>query len=250
MAAVEEDTRFTRCSHNDPRCSAATPCVTHGLWNALSDATGQFLSSVSLVDVIAGGRYSAGSKLASFAAKATGKRTYLDYNATAPLRPEAKAAMIAALDAVGNPSSVHAEGRRARSVIESARESVALLVGAKPSEIVFTSGATEANAWALAQRWGTIFTSGTEHDSVLAPARNSAADVVMLPLDPRGVVKVEGVAELLSSRTFAGPAVVALQLANNETGIIQPIVEIAELGACSRDRRSHRRRAGRRPHAD
>ena len=96
MAAVEEDTRFTRCSHNDPRCSAATPCVTHGLWNALSETTGEFLSSVSLADVIMGGRYSARSGLTSFPPRGAGKRTYLDYNATAPLRPEAKAAMVAA----------------------------------------------------------------------------------------------------------------------------------------------------------
>ena len=143
MDAVEEDTRFTRCSHNDPRCSAATPCVTHGLWNALSEATGRFLSSVSLADVVADGRYSArsGSAVVFGLCASTVRRTYLDYNATAPLRPEAKAAMIDALDIVGNPSSVHAEGRRARAMIEAARESVARLVGAKPSEIVFTSGA-------------------------------------------------------------------------------------------------------------
>lgn len=229
MEAVEEDTRFTRCSHNDPRCSAATPCVTHGLWNALSEATAEFLSSVSLADVIAGGRYSARSKLTSFAAKATGKRTYLDYNATAPLKPEAKAAMIDTLDVVGNASSVHAEGRRARSIVEGARERVALLVGAKPSEIVFTSGATESNNWVIAQPWAVILTSGVEHDSVLAPARASRGEVMMLPLDPHGVVRVGDIAEWLSSQSFAGPAVVALQLANNETGVIQPVAEIAQL---------------------
>ncbi len=79
--------------------------------------------------------------------------------------------MIAALDVVGNPSSVHAEGRRARGIVEAARESVARLVGAKPSEVVFTSGASEANAWVMAQPWATILTSGIEHDFVLAPAR-------------------------------------------------------------------------------
>ena len=84
-------------------------------------------------------------------------RVYLDYNATAPLRPEAKAAMIAALDCTGNPSSVHAEGRRARGIVETAREKVAALIGAKPSEVVFTSGATEANAWAVSQPADTIF---------------------------------------------------------------------------------------------
>jgi cysteine desulfurase len=229
MEAVEEDTRFTRCSHNDPRCSAATPCVTHGLWSALSETMGQFLSSVSLADVIVGGKYSARSRLASVPERGAAKRTYLDYNATAPLKPEAKAAMIETLDVVGNASSVHGEGRRARSMVEGARESVAWLVGAKPSEIVFTSGATEANNWVIAQPWTTILTSGVEHDSVLAPARASGAEVVMLPIDRSGVVRVEGVAEYLSSRRFTGPAVVALQLANNETGVIQPVAEIAKL---------------------
>ncbi|WP_082073101.1 aminotransferase class V-fold PLP-dependent enzyme [Hyphomicrobium sp. 99] len=229
MEAVEEDTRFTRCSHNDPRCSAATPCVTHWLWTALSESMGHFLSSVNLADVITGGRYSSGPLFTAAAARTTGKRTYLDYNATAPLRAEAKAAMIAALDVAGNPSSVHAEGRRARSVIESARESVGRLVGAKPSEIVFTSGATEANNWIVAQPWATILTSGTEHDSILAPVRAARSDVVMLPLDVNGIVDLDEFAESVLTREFAGPSLLALQLANNETGIVQPVAEIAEL---------------------
>jgi cysteine desulfurase len=231
MDAVEEDTRFTRCSHNDPRCSAAAPCVTHGLWNALSEATGQFLTSVSLADVIAGGRYSAPlvrDKASEFA-RATVRRTYLDYNATAPLRPEAKAAMIEALEIVGNPSSVHAEGRRARHIIETARENVARLVGAKPSDVVFTSGASEANTWALSQPWATIFTTGVEHDSVLAPVRASNGELVMLPVGSDGIVKVADLAERLVSGNFAHPSVVAVQFANNETGVIQPVAEIAAL---------------------
>lgn len=232
MDAVEEDTRFTRCSHNDPRCSAATPCVTHGLWSALSDATAKFLGSVKLEDVVAGGRLSprpTATGRASTFGRVDPQRTYLDYNATAPLLPEAKAAMIEALDVAGNPSSVHAEGRRARAVIEAARESVARLVGAKPSEIVFTSGASEANTWALSQPWATILTSGIEHDSVLAPARASNAELVMLPIGTDGRLKVEEIAALLASRSFAGPAVIAVQMANNETGVVQPVAEIAEL---------------------
>lgn len=246
MEAVEEDTRFTRCSHNDPRCSVATPCVTHGLWSALSDSTGKFLTSVSLADVIAGGKYSANpvraigavSGAVSAATRAPVRRTYLDFNATAPLRPEAKSAMVEALDIVGNPSSVHSEGRRARAVIERARENVARLVGAKPSEIVFTSGASEANAWALSQPWATIFTSGIEHDSVLAPARASGAALVMLPIGRDGIVNVNELAAMLASGAFARPAVIAVQLANNETGIIQPVAAIAEL-ACANDMKMH-----------
>jgi cysteine desulfurase len=231
MDAVEEDTRFTRCSHNDPRCSAGTPCVTHGLWSALSEVTGQFLTSVSLADVVAGGRYSAKStrEASSVSARVAAKRTYLDYNATAPLRPEAKAAMMAALDVVGNPSSVHAEGRKARAMIESARESVARLVGARPSEIVFTSGASEANSWALSQPWSTIFTSGIEHDSVLAPARESRGELQMLAVGSDGVVDAVDMAARLASQSYARPAVVAVQFANNETGVIQPVSEIAEI---------------------
>jgi cysteine desulfurase len=146
-----------------------------------------------------------------------------------PLRPEAKAAMISAFDAVGNPSSVHAEGRRVRSIIENARESVARLAGAKLSEIVFTSGATEANNWVMAQPWASILTSGVEHDSVLAPARASNGEVVMLPVDPLGVVRTENAAELLSSRSFGDRSLIALQLANSEMGVVQPVGEIAEL---------------------
>jgi cysteine desulfurase len=227
MAAVEEATRFTRCSDNDPRCSVATPCLTHGLWSALSEATTAFLSSVSLADIVAGGKYAARSASAPVSAHAP-KRVYLDYNATAPLRPEAKAAMVEALDVVGNPSSVHAEGRRARAVIEAARESVARLVGAKPSEIVFTSGASEANAWVMAQPWTTILASSIEHDSVLALARSAKANIVMLSAGQDGVVRVEEIAEHLLKRGIAGPSVVALQMANNETGVIQPIAEVAE----------------------
>ena len=90
----------------------------------------------------------------------TACRTYLDYNASAPLRTEARAAMLAALDLVGNPSSVHAEGRRARSVIEDARKSVAEMVGARVADVVFTSGASEANANVTNGGWDTIFLSG------------------------------------------------------------------------------------------
>ncbi len=98
-------------------------------------------------------------------------RTYLDWNASAPLRPEARVAMIAALELAGNPSSVHAEGRAARAAVETAREQVAALVGARASEVVFTSGATEANALVLGGRaWNSFVSSGMEHPSVAAPA--------------------------------------------------------------------------------
>ena len=87
MAAVEEETRFTRCTDNDPRCSAATPCLTHGLWSALSEATSEFMAAVSLADVIKGGKYSATSDPRHALPSGAASRVYLDYNATAPLRP-------------------------------------------------------------------------------------------------------------------------------------------------------------------
>lgn len=228
MAAVEEETRFTRCTGDDPRCSAATPCLTHGLWSALSEATEEFLSSVSLSDVIKGGKFSATTAAGRSPATGGTPRTYLDYNATAPLRQEAKAAMVEAFSIVGNPSSVHAEGRQAHGAIENARESVARLVGAKPSEVVFTSGASEANAWAMAQPWATILTDGLEHDSILANARASSADVIMISAGSDGVIRAGEIAEHVLKRGIRTPAVVALQMANNETGVVQPVAEVAE----------------------
>ena len=152
------------------------------------------------------------------------ERTYLDWNATAPLWPEARAACISALDVVGNPSSPHAEGRRARAVVEDAREQVAALVGAKPSEVVFTSGGTEANNSVLAAGWDTIVLSTIEHDSVRAPARASKARVVEMPVGRNGVVSFATLAGIDGS---AGRSFVSLQIANNETGVIQSVAEVA-----------------------
>ena len=154
-------------------------------------------------------------------------RTYLDWNATAPLRREAQAAMLAALDVVGNPSSPHAEGRRARAIVEDAREQVAALVGARVSEVVFTSGGTEGNNAVLAAGWDKILLAGIEHDSVLAPARNSRARLVTLPVDQDGVVVRDGIARLLAS-TSEGSGLLTLQLANNETGVLQPVANVAD----------------------
>jgi cysteine desulfurase len=153
-------------------------------------------------------------------------RVYLDWNATTPLRPEAKAAIAAAWELCGNPSSVHAEGRAARALIEDAREQVAALVNARPAEVVFTSGATEANNWVMMAGWDTVFVSGLEHDSVLAPANASRARVVAIPARRDGTAAIEALAEqLLATADARGRAVVALQLANNETGVLQPVAE-------------------------
>jgi cysteine desulfurase len=153
-------------------------------------------------------------------------RTYLDWNATTPLRPEARAAMIAALDVVGNPSSPHAEGRRARAVMEDAREQVAALVGAKPGEVVFTSGGTEGNNAVLAAGWDTVRVTGVEHESVLAPARNSRARRIELPVGTDGVLRRDNLAALLE-QAKGSRGLLTLQMANNETGVLQPVAEVA-----------------------
>ena len=132
-------------------------------------------------------------------------RVYLDHNATTPLRPEARAAMIAAMDAAGNPSSVHAEGRAAKALIEKARLQVARALGAEGAEIVFTASATEAAAMALRGR--ELHGAGIEHDAVAAWVIGDCA------VDRQGIV------------TLADPARSSLQLANSETGVIQHLPE-------------------------
>lgn len=224
MAAVEEDTHFTRCADGETPCLRDTPCLTHGLWQRLGAVTSSFFASVSLADVVSGKL--PGTLSARLTPAAQPRRIYLDYNATAPMRDEAKAAMIEALDVAGNPSSVHSEGRKARGMIEAARERVARLVNAKPSEVVFTSGATESNAWIMAQPWDTIFVSGVEHDSVLAPARANGAEIIMLPVARDGGVLVEQIAARVFTGAPVGRGLIALQMANNETGVIQDVAAV------------------------
>jgi cysteine desulfurase len=149
--------------------------------------------------------------------------TYLDGNATEPLRPEARIAVLAALDTVGNPSSVHTAGRAARRILEQARESVAARFGARPAELVFTSGGTEADALAIhALGSGRRLVIGaTEHDAV----RTAAAGAAVLSVDPSGLADLDALRRLL----VGGPALVCLMLANNETGAIQPIAAAAAI---------------------
>ena len=155
-------------------------------------------------------------------------RPYLDYNASAPLLPQARAAMMAVIASTGNPSSVHAEGRRLRGIIETARDQVAALVNARPSEVIFTSGATEANVTALASGWDHVLMAGIEHDSVLAPVRASKARIVDVSVERSGQVDAGSIAAyVLKGPGLPGRAVIALQLANNETGVMQPVAEVA-----------------------
>jgi cysteine desulfurase len=156
-------------------------------------------------------------------------RTYLDYNATAPLRPEAREALLAALD-IGNPSSVHEEGRKARALVEAARADVAALVSAPAETVIFTSGGTEACNLALGLRQAPageikrLLVSAIEHSAVLAAAEESVLPVELLPVTADGVVDMAALDTALQDET---PALVCVMLANNETGTIQPIAEIA-----------------------
>jgi len=149
---------------------------------------------------------------------------YLDHNATSPIRPAVFDAMVEALRAGGNPSSVHRAGRTARTRIDAARRQVAALVGALASEVVFTSGGTEANNMAMA---GTgrkrVLVSAVEHESVLKAVPRP--DVV--PVDRNGVVDLAALERMLAG---SEPALVSVMFANNETGVLQPVAEVLSAG--------------------
>jgi cysteine desulfurase len=148
---------------------------------------------------------------------------YLDHNATSPLRSQAAEAVSHALGVWGNPSSVHADGRAARRIVEDARRRVAGLAGTNPAAVVFTSGGTEANNLAL-RGCGRrrILASASEHLSVL----EAADGIETIPVDGDGVVDLDALRKMLSD---GADAVVSVMLANNETGVIQPVPAVAEL---------------------
>lgn len=160
-------------------------------------------------------------------------RVYLDWNATTPLRPEARAAMAAAWDLSGNPSSVHTEGRQARRLVEDARDAVAAAVGARPPDVVFCSGGTEANALALTpgllrgagQPVQRLLVSAIEHASVLAGGRFSPDAIKTIRVTASGLIDLDHLRELLNGP----PALVSVMSANNETGAIQPVAEVARI---------------------
>lgn len=161
-------------------------------------------------------------------------RIYLDWNATTPLRREAREAMAAAWDIGGNPSSVHAEGRQARKLVEDARAAVAGAVGAPARNVVFTSGGTEANAMALTPGLrrasgapaNRLLLSAIEHASVLAGGRFAADAIGTIGVTRAGVLDLPRLRAMLAS---GPPALVSVMLANNETGALQPVAEAAAL---------------------
>jgi cysteine desulfurase len=163
------------------------------------------------------------------------ERAYFDWNASAPLREEARVAMAAALRLTGNASSVHAEGRAARQVIEAAREKIAVLAGAEAKNVTFTSGATEANMLALTPAIETaggkrkrdkLLVSAIEHPSVLGGGRFAPEAIEKLPVTNAGLLDLHALKTAIA-RTER--PLVSVMLANNETGIIQPISDIARI---------------------
>lgn len=173
--------------------------------------------------------------------KHTIERVYLDYNATVPVRPQVCDAIAHAITHVGNPSSIHAEGRSARAYIETARESVAQLVGGQARNVVFTSGGTEANNLILnphlryskdKRTRAHLLVSAGEHPCVLHGHRFAAQDVSILPLLPNGVVDLDALEQQCAKLTAADEGlrlVVSVQLANNETGVLQPIAQVSDI---------------------
>jgi cysteine desulfurase len=168
------------------------------------------------------------------------ERTYLDWNATAPLRPQARAAMIAAMDEVGNPSSVHREGRAARRLIEQARERVAALVGAEPRNVIFTGGGSEANSLALTPaieaapgraRYDRLIVSAVEHVSVRCGGRFPPHRVEEIGVTSEGIIDLAALERRLAELKWQGqpPPLVSIMAANNETGAVQPVKTAATI---------------------
>jgi cysteine desulfurase len=181
-------------------------------WRLLAQAKGQKASIVTMAE-----------------------RSYLDWNATAPLREEARTALSEAFALAGNPSSVHAEGRAARQLVERAREEVAAQVGAEPANVFFTSGGTEANMLALTPAIETatekrprerLLISAIEHASVRAGGRFSPGKIAEVPVTPAGRIDLGTLADAIAQ---APRPLVSLMLANNETGVVQPVAEAAAI---------------------
>jgi cysteine desulfurase len=168
-----------------------------------------------------------------------GHRAYLDHNASAPLLPAAREAMLVAMDMAANPSSVHQEGRAARRTIEQARRDVAALVGAMPEHVVFTAGATEAAAMLLTPDWrmgrapltmSRLYVSQADHPCLLNGGRFAAEQVLRIAVDENGICDLEALARVLKEHDRAeGLPLVAIHAANNETGVIQPIAHIGAI---------------------
>ncbi|MDP2700141.1 cysteine desulfurase family protein [Thalassospira sp.] len=155
------------------------------------------------------------------------KTVYLDYNASAPLSLPAREAMLAAMDVAGNPSSVHGQGRAARKIVDQARRGIADAIGGDPERVIFTSGGTEANNLALNGLENvTVLTSAIEHPAVI----EARPDARRIPVNADGVLDLGALEDMLRQCADAGEKVlVSVMLANNETGVIQPVAQMALL---------------------
>lgn len=154
-------------------------------------------------------------------------RVYLDWNATTPLCAPAKAAMGEAMELMGNPSSVHAEGRAARRILDTARDHIADLCGAGAGDVVFTSSATESLNWVIrGGMWDAVFYGATEHDAARAPADETQG--VEIPVDSQGVLRPDALERALAE-TPGERRLVCLQAVNNETGVLQPIEDAIKI---------------------
>ena len=207
VAAVDEPIHAIRCEDGGAGCvegvgdTGPMGCPTHDLWDELGRQIQLFLEGVTLADVVAGRVL--GRAVPLDAGPEAGSRVamvYLDANATEPLRPEARAATLAALEVTGNPSSVHTAGRAARRILEDAREMLAARFGTPAQNIVFTSGGTEADALAIHAlgRGRRLIIGATEHDAV----RSAAPGAMLLPVDRDGVADLDTLAAWLAD----GPA--------------------------------------------
>lgn len=151
------------------------------------------------------------------------KKIYLDYNATCPILPEVISAVADAMAVAGNASSIHSHGRDARKLVEEARRAIGATIDVSPQQIIFTSGATEANNTVLRSFSGQrILVSSTEHPSVI----ESGVEVISIPVRPSGIIDLGALEQLLIE---APTALVSVMLVNNETGVIQPVAEAAQL---------------------
>lgn len=167
------------------------------------------------------------------------RRSYLDHNASAPLSDAARAAMVGALSIDANPSSVHSQGREARRLVEAARRDVAALVGAEPANVVFTSGATEGASWLLTPNWrmgraplhvSRLIVCAADHPATLNGGHFAQEAVTRVGVDVDGILRMDELAsELERHDRAAGQVMVAIHLANNETGVVQPVAQVAAI---------------------
>ena len=154
-------------------------------------------------------------------------RTYLDHNATSPLKPSAKAAMVTAL-AAGNASSIHAEGRQGRGLIDGAREEIARGLGVLPQMIVFTATGTEANNLAVkGSPVERLILSNIEHPSVIEAAKAAKLPIEWMPVDSSGRIRLDTLEDILKRSRL--PTLLSVMLVNNETGVVQPVGQIVEM---------------------